>query len=55
MVSERPNLGTKHECEHCGVKYYDLGQTEPACPQCGTPLGASEPEEPDAADGSEEE
>lgn len=28
-------LGTKHECPSCGIKYYDLGKTEIVCPKCG--------------------
>lgn len=55
MAPDKPNLGTKHECEHCGIKYYDLGNAEPVCPQCGTPLGAEEPEETQEAGDSEEE
>jgi len=30
-----PELGTKHECFHCGAKFYDLGKPEPICPKCG--------------------
>ncbi len=29
------NLGTKHECYACGVKFYDLGKPDPVCPKCG--------------------
>lgn len=35
-------LGNKWECSECGTKFYDLGKAEGACPQCGTPAGASE-------------
>ncbi|MEM7354767.1 MAG: FYDLN acid domain-containing protein [Acidobacteriota bacterium] len=28
-------LGTKHECESCGTKFYDFGKAEQVCPQCG--------------------
>lgn len=28
-------LGTKHECPSCGIKYYDLGKSEVHCPKCG--------------------
>jgi hypothetical protein len=31
-----PELGAKHECHHCGAKFYDLGKPEPLCPRCGT-------------------
>lgn len=30
-----PELGTKHECFHCGVKFYDLGKAAAVCPKCG--------------------
>ena len=30
-----PDLGTKHECLNCGVKFYDLGGSEAVCPKCG--------------------
>ena len=29
-------LGTKHTCEECETKFYDLGKPDAACPQCGT-------------------
>lgn len=28
-------LGKKHECLSCGVKFYDLGNSEIICPKCG--------------------
>lgn len=28
-------LGKKHECLSCGVKFYDLGNAEIVCPKCG--------------------
>jgi len=28
-------LGNKHECLGCGVKFYDLGKNELICPKCG--------------------
>ncbi len=37
------DLGTKHECENCSTKYYDLGKSEPVCPQCGAGLDGEEP------------
>ena len=27
-------LGTKHECEECSTKFYDLGSSEIRCPKC---------------------
>ena len=29
-------LGSKHECNACGAKFYDFGKTEAICPKCGT-------------------
>jgi len=29
------DLGKKHECLSCGVKFYDLGKAEIVCPKCG--------------------
>jgi hypothetical protein len=31
----RPELGTKHTCPECEVKFYDLNKTGAACPACG--------------------
>ena len=28
--------GNKHECQSCGVRFYDLGKLSAVCPQCGT-------------------
>ena len=28
-------LGTKHTCESCGAKFYDMKKTPPTCPSCG--------------------
>lgn len=36
------DLGDKHECPNCGVKYYDLGKSDAVCPRCG--LNAEEAE-----------
>ena len=30
------NLGRKHRCASCGVKFYDLKKTPAVCPACGT-------------------
>jgi uncharacterized protein (TIGR02300 family) len=29
------DLGKKHECLSCGVKFYDLGNADIVCPKCG--------------------
>lgn len=36
--------GTKRQCEHCGMKYYDLNRDPILCPGCGEPY--VEPPEP---------
>ncbi len=36
--------GTKRQCEHCGMKYYDLNRDPILCPGCGEPY--VEPAEP---------
>lgn len=30
-----PDLGTKHSCFNCSIKFYDLHKPEPICPKCG--------------------
>lgn len=37
-----PDLGKKHECPNCGIKFYDLGKPEPLCPRCGTDVRKDE-------------
>ena len=37
-------LGTKHECPSCGVKYYDFGKSDVPCPKCGAPEEEAEEE-----------
>jgi uncharacterized protein (TIGR02300 family) len=32
----RPELGSKHRCEHCGARFFDLNRLPIACPKCGT-------------------
>jgi uncharacterized protein (TIGR02300 family) len=32
----KPEWGTKHSCQSCGAKYYDLQRTPITCPKCGT-------------------
>ena len=31
-----PDWGTKHSCQNCGAKYYDLKRSPAVCPKCGT-------------------
>lgn len=32
----KPEWGTKHTCQSCGAKYYDLNRNPITCPKCGT-------------------
>ena len=32
----KPELGSKHHCEHCGARFFDLNASPIACPKCGT-------------------
>jgi hypothetical protein len=45
IVAKKIELGTKHECESCGIKYYDLGTPNKPCPACGVDAEAEEAEE----------
>ena len=36
----KPELGTKRQCAHCGVKFYDLNHAPITCPKCGTAFEA---------------
>ena len=44
-MANTANLGTKHECPNCGVKYYDLGKADPLCPKCGASVTGEMPGE----------
>lgn len=32
----KPELGSKHHCEHCGARFFDLNRSPIRCPKCGT-------------------
>jgi len=32
----KPEWGTKHTCQSCGAKYYDMNRNPITCPKCGT-------------------
>ena len=32
----KPELGSKHHCENCGARFFDLNRSPIACPKCGT-------------------
>ena len=32
----KADWGSKHSCQNCGAKYYDLNRSPATCPKCGT-------------------
>ena len=32
----KPELGSKHQCQNCGAKFFDLNKDPIVCPKCGT-------------------
>ena len=32
----KPDLGNKHQCQHCGTKFFDLNKDPIVCPKCHT-------------------
>ena len=32
----KPDLGSKHQCQNCGAKFFDLNKDPIVCPKCGT-------------------
>jgi uncharacterized protein (TIGR02300 family) len=32
----KAELGTKHQCQNCGAKFFDLNKDPIVCPKCGT-------------------
>lgn len=32
----KPELGSKHKCQNCGTKFFDLMKDPVVCPKCGT-------------------
>lgn len=32
----KPELGSKHQCQQCGTKFFDLNRDPIVCPKCGT-------------------
>lgn len=37
----KPELGNKHQCQHCGTKFFDLNKSPIVCPKCGTVFQAA--------------
>ena len=31
----KPELGSKHHCENCGARFFDLNRSPITCPKCG--------------------
>jgi uncharacterized protein (TIGR02300 family) len=52
----KPELGTKHQCQNCGAKFFDLNKDPIVCPKCGTVFqGAAAARARPAAKAEEEE
>jgi len=32
----KPELGSKHQCQNCGTRFFDLNKSPAVCPKCGT-------------------
>ena len=32
----KPELASKHQCQNCGAKFFDLNKDPIVCPKCGT-------------------
>jgi uncharacterized protein (TIGR02300 family) len=39
----KPELGTKHQCQNCGSKFFDLNKNPIVCPKCGTVFQGAAP------------
>ena len=37
----KPDLGSKHQCQNCGAKFFDLNKDPIVCPKCGTVFQAA--------------
>ena len=51
----KPELGSKHHCEHCGACFFDLNRSPIACPKCGTVVEAVPRAVPHAAEADEKD
>jgi uncharacterized protein (TIGR02300 family) len=51
----RPELGSKHHCEHCGARFFDLNRSPIACPKCGTVVEGVPRAVPHAAEADEKD
>ena len=39
----KPDLGSKHKCQNCGTKFFDLNKSPIVCPKCGETLTTAGP------------
>ncbi len=37
----KAELGSKHQCQNCGAKFFDLNKNPIVCPKCGTVFQAA--------------
>ena len=37
----KPDLGSKHQCQNCSTKFFDLNKDPIVCPKCGTVFQAT--------------
>jgi uncharacterized protein (TIGR02300 family) len=37
----KPDLGNKHQCQHCGTRFFDLNKSPITCPKCGAVFHAA--------------
>jgi len=37
----KPELGSKHQCQNCATKFFDLNKNPIICPKCGTVFQAA--------------
>lgn len=51
----KPELGSKHQCQNCGAKFFDLNKDPIVCPKCGTVFQGAARARPAAAKPEEEE
>ena len=51
----KPELGSKHQCQNCGAKFFDLNKDPIVCPKCGTVFQGAAARARPAAKAEEEE
>jgi uncharacterized protein (TIGR02300 family) len=43
LLVAKPELGSKHKCQNCGTKFFDLNKDPIVCPKCGEVQASSGP------------